>query len=323
MAIDVTYTNGVIAAKEKYLLKDKIFRFAEMTAEDAFRSLVESGFGNGVACSNAYAFESLITAEESALDEFIRTYAPSLSERRYLLSPRDFHNAKALLKATYLKSNVEKMLAPKGEIDITVLETCVKNGEFSPLKENPYLQKACEQAWELLQGENVSGAEIGLIFEKSAYEYYTTLVKKNSVLKKLHAYRADMTNILTAFRAVSQEEAEKKYLSGGKLSIKQLSKLFLEETKALEEFSTTEFKDFVADCFDAKNKGMPYSVAEKMRDGYEVAYFNEIKYDLKRNEPFLYYVFRRRMENVNVRILFVCLLAGLEESEIKKRLRVV
>jgi vacuolar-type H+-ATPase subunit C/Vma6 len=97
----------------------------------------------------------------------------------------------------------------------------------------------------------------------------------------------------------------------------------LEESKALQVFSATEYKDYVIDCFDAKNKGLPYSVAEKIRDGYEVAYFNEIKYDLKRNEPFLYYVFRRRIENANVRILFVCLLAGLEESEIKKRLRAV
>lgn len=322
MALDVTYTNGVIASKEKYLLKDKIFRFAEMTAEDAFRSLVESGYGNGAVASDVYAFETLISAEESALDEFIRVYAPKASDRSYLLAPRDFHNAKALLKASYLKTGAEKMLAPKGEIELANLESCVKNGDFTPLSgKNPYLQKACEEATALLQGENVAGAEVGLIFEKRAYEYYTTIVKRNSALKKLHAYRADMTNILTAFRAETEEEAEKKYLSGGKIPFQKLSKIFQDEAKALEAFSDTEYKDFVTDCFEAKNKGLPYSVAEKIRDGYETSYFSEIKYDLKKNEPFLYYVFRRRTENANVRILFVCLLAGLKESEIKKRLR--
>ena len=145
MAIDVTYTNGVIAAREKYLLKDKIFRLAEMTAEDAFRSLVESGYGSGVVGADLYAFERLIEAEEESLDAFIREYAPSKTELKYLLSPRDFHNAKALLKAAYLETEVDKMLAPEGEISVAVLSSCVKNGEFSPLEEvNPALKKVCE-----------------------------------------------------------------------------------------------------------------------------------------------------------------------------------
>ena len=42
-----------------------------------------------------------------------------------------------------------------------------------------------------------------------------------------------------------------------------------------------------------------------------------------RNQPFLYYVFRRRAENADVRILFVCLLAGMKDYEIKARLRSV
>ena len=39
MARDVTYTNGVIAAGEKYLLKDKIFKMCETGAEEALRIL--------------------------------------------------------------------------------------------------------------------------------------------------------------------------------------------------------------------------------------------------------------------------------------------
>ena len=45
--LDVAYTSGVIAVREKYLLKDKIFRFCESTAEEVFRALLENGFGGG------------------------------------------------------------------------------------------------------------------------------------------------------------------------------------------------------------------------------------------------------------------------------------
>lgn len=324
MAIDVTYTNGVIAAREKYLLKDKIFRLCELTAEDAFRSLVESGYGNGAfAGANAYAFEELIKAEEDNLDKFIREYAPTKEDKSYLLSPRDFHNAKALLKAEYLGSSAENMLAPEGEIAVSFLLDCVKAKDFTALeKVNPFLKKACEATIQLMETELVSGSKIGEIFEKHAYEYYAKIVKRNATLKKLLAYRVDATNILTAFRAGEQEFAETKYLTGGKLDKKQLSALFLNEEDGLAKFSNTEYKEFVEECYEAKRKGLPYSSAEKMRDGYEISFFSKIKYDLQKNQPFLYYVFRRRIENANVRILFVCLLAGLSEGDIKRRLRV-
>ena len=45
------------------------------------------------------------------------------------------------------------------------------------------------------------------------------------------------------------------------------------------------------------------------------------KYELDKDEPFVYYVYRRRIENANVRIVFACLLAGLNEQAIKARLR--
>ena len=63
--------------------------------------------------------------------------------------------------------------------------------------------------------------------------------------------------------------------------------------------------------------------AEKIAESYETEYFSAKKYDLKRSQPFLYYVFRRRIENSNVRILFVCLLAGMREQDIRKRLRAI
>ena len=63
MGIDVIYTNGVIAAQEKYLLKDRIFKLCEGSAPEAFRALSESGFGSGAAAESAYDFEKLVTAE--------------------------------------------------------------------------------------------------------------------------------------------------------------------------------------------------------------------------------------------------------------------
>lgn len=318
MGIDVIYTNGVIAAREKYLLKDRIFKLCEGSAQEAFRVLSESGFGSGAAAESAYDFETLVTAEERALDDFIREYAPSRAEAVYLLSPRDFHNAKALLKAKYLETDAEKLLAPEGLISVAELVKCLENRDFSRLGKK--LDEALTKAEELLSAEDVSGAAVGVLFEKALFAHLQENCGKNKVLKKLLTVKADMSNILTVFRSSDKETAVKAFVSGGKLNDEQLKKLFDGERAVLEK---TPYTEFGRACFEAKEAGQAFTAAEKMRDSREAEFFFEKRFELEKSQPFLFYVFRRRMEIENVRIIFVCLLAGMKEQEIKRRLRLL
>ncbi|MBR1974232.1 MAG: V-type ATPase subunit [Clostridia bacterium] len=320
---DMTYTSGVIAVREKFLLKEKILRFCEVSAEDAFRSLLESGFGGGAeVTTNVYEYENLIAVEERRLDEFIREYAPTEAEKAYLLSPRDFHNAKALLKAAYLGTDASRLLASEGLIEIAKLSTCIEEKDFTPLKElNAYLGGACEDGAALL-AENPSGAKLGEIFENAQYQYLWNLVKRKPTLKKLLVAKADMNNILIALRAGDVERAKEKYLPVGKLDKSTLEKLFLEDKgKAVEAFADTPYAEFVKVCLEAAEKRLPMTEAERRVASYDVEFFNDRKYELEKEDPFLYYVYRRKTENANVRIVFACLLAGMSEHEIKKRLR--
>lgn len=320
---DTTYTNGVIAVREKKLLKEKVFRLCELGAEEGFRMLLDSGFGGGAeTATNVHDYEKLIVAEEKDVDAFIREYAPTISEMAYLLGPRDFHNAKALVKAEHLGRNTESMLTSEGLIPIELLSECVTKKDFSEIKGlNSYLGTACEEVSTGLQG-GLTGAEVGEIFEKAQYEYLFSVAKKKPVLKKLLSAKVDMTNILTAFRCADADLARRKYLSGGNLSVEALDSLFLSDKEtSLEEFGRTEYKAFVELCFSAREERKPCTEAERILGGYDRTYFEERKYELSKNEPFLYYVFRRRQENANVRIAIGGLLAGLNEQETRKRIR--
>ncbi len=320
---DTTYTNGVIASREKYLLKDKLLRLCELNAEEAFRMLVESGYGGGASvAASVYEYENLIAVEESNLDAFIREYAPSETEKTYLLSPRDFHNAKALVKATYLSTDADKLLAPVGLVSIDLISSCVANKNFTPITAfNAYLGRACEDATALLE-ENPSGSKLGEIFDKAMYSYLFSVCKRKKILRDILIAKADMTNILTALRSGEEELAKEKYLPVGSLSTEKLSALFLADCeKAIKAFSDTPYADFVKACFAALSKREPMTQAERILASYDTEYFSARKYELTKNEPFLYYVYRKKTENANVRILFVCLLAGLDEYAVKKRLR--
>ena len=85
--ISRTYVNGVIAAKEKYFLGEKLLRLTETDAASALRALKESGFGGDSESAENGNFstdeaETLIAAEEAKTNAFIREYAGSEAERR-------------------------------------------------------------------------------------------------------------------------------------------------------------------------------------------------------------------------------------------------
>ena len=164
----------------------------------------------------------------------------------------------------------------------------METGDYASLREkNAELADACEQATALLL-EEPSGSKVGEIFEKALYAHLFHLAKRKPVLKKLLQAKIDQTNILTAFRAVDEAEAKEKYLPFGKLTEKELSKLFDEDVlRAEKAFAKTPYGEFVKLCLRAKEQGLPMTQAEKIRDGYDVAFFSERKYDLQKTEPFL------------------------------------
>ena len=319
MYLDTTYTNGVIAVKEKNLLKDKIYRLCEVRVDEAFRMLLESGFG-GMATDNAYEYEKLLEVESAALDEFIRVYAPSMAEKTYFLLPRDFHNAKALIKARVLGEDADKMLASEGLISIGVLKDCVTEREYGLISNIPELATACQEVDQALETD-VSGAEIGSIFEKYLYTALGRLVKKNRVLKKFIATKIDMTNVLTALRSGDEMVVEKQFILGGTLSKKRIQALCTDDLEKARLQFDGEWKQFLDLCLQAKEKGLPLTQAERYKDGYDVSSLGARKYELVKGEPFLYYVYRKKTEIANVRIIMACLMAGLDETQIKNRLR--
>ncbi len=313
---DSAYTNGVIAVREKRLLKDKLVKACAASEEEAMRLFFESGFGGGDFSLDA---ENAVLADERETDAFIREYAPSREAVEYLLAPRDFHNAKAVVKARYLNSDETPFVGSEGNFSLAELKKAIETGEPEPLGKE--LVGAIEEARALLQGESPAGAEIGFLFDKALYAYLLRVTKKNGVCRKLTVRRIDMINLLTCFRAQSAEQAEKFLIEGGLVPKEKLVTVFGGTEEALKAFDKSEYKKFVKKLCAAREGAMPYTEAEKTLESFETDFFAEKPYELSGEGNFLYYVFRRRAENENVRIVLVGLRAGLSETEIKKRLR--
>lgn len=320
MGRDIAYINGVVASYEKNLLKDKLLRMCELSLEDAYRTLLEGGFGQGAVNEDgAYGFEKLIVAEEGALDAFITDYAPTKAESYYFLAPRDFHNAKALLKAEYLGCEATDMLASAGIVPIADLKAKVHLGDTSGL--DKHLANAILQGKQLLQ-EEADSIKLGMLFEREMTACLLSYVKRG-FLKTTLRTKVDMLNILTCLRA-KEGEADAMIVGGGTLTRGQLSLLQGNDgDKIMQAFANTPYARFVASGWACKQANVPFTECEKWLASVERRALDEHKYELAGKEPFLYYVFRKRAEHADVRVIFVCLQAGMDDVNIKKRLRAI
>ena len=86
MAYDIAFTNGVVKSRERYLLGDKIERMADSGADEILKILKDSGFGGDIAATTLQDAEALIRAEERAVNEFIKEYAPDKRTAAFLLA---------------------------------------------------------------------------------------------------------------------------------------------------------------------------------------------------------------------------------------------
>ncbi len=313
---DGAYTGGVIAVKETKLLKDRLPRFCAMGAEEAFRALLDAGFGGGDA-ESVSDVEKLVSADDRDIDRFILEYAPSEEILSYLLASRDFYNAKAIVKADFLKTDCAPMAAGDGLFSVKALQKKIGADDLGDMPQE--LAAAVRNAKSAL-AEGADGASVGAIFARAEAAFFNRTLKRGAC-RKLFALRTDMTNLLTAFRSKSTEEAEKYLLEGGSLSKKQLALAFGDAEKIKKAFRGTVYSDFADMLVAAKEEGRPYSEAEKALASCELRYFNEKPFELGDDGVFLRYIFRRRTENANVRIVFTSLAAGLKEGEILRRLR--
>ncbi|MGN1061488.1 MAG: V0D/AC39 family V-type ATPase subunit [Candidatus Scatosoma sp.] len=326
-----TYVNGVIAAKEKYFLKDKLLRLCETDAENALRALKESGFGGaaGAAEEADCSAETLIAAEEAATNAFIREYSGGEAEKEYFLAPLDCHNVKAYFKASRSGADVEKMRADEGLVPLSLIAECFSKNDFSALP--AYLQTALKEACDLCaDGAEGKGAAVGAAFEKALFSHLAASCKRNVALKKMVEEKADLTNLVTALRAKNFAEAKEQFVCGGKLRAEAFAFCFAENAQQAEDLlkKTGKYfgkaggktREFFGLYKQAKETGS-FAAAEKRLAETETDFFERKKYELTGSQPFLYYVLRRKAECANVRIALVCLNAGMKEADIKKRLR--
>ena len=316
------FANARAAALFSSLLgADRLGRMIDCaSADEALKILAEVNFGDGIPVSSAADFEILVEAEEKKYTAFVRETCPSERLMRFLLAGYDYHNAEAISRAKYLKSDFTPMLGAEGEYSVSLLEEKIFADDYTRF--SPELSAALSGADELFVSGKADGKSISSLFRRALYIEMKTCAEREKPLKKLFSEKADAANIAVALRSRNFALASEMTVDGGTLSEEEIRFLCEEAAESIrEKFRYSPQKDLIFSALDDFSEGKPLTDFEKKSDGFALVILKKERYNDEGYKPFLRYCYYKLAELANVKIIMSCLVNGVEKNIIRARLR--
>ncbi len=322
MADKLIYANTRAITKEVGLFsKERLARMIESESLPlAVKILYEVGYGGGLVLSAPDLFEEILAEEESRVNTFFSEVNQEGFGLECFILKRDYHNAKALLKAKYMGIAEGFMFLPKGIYPIETLKAIVLEGKKDI---NPYMQEAVAKLTSLESAPPARSIDISL--DKALFkDINNRLAKvKDAAVLQYFTMLADYTNILSFLRTkkIGERAAflEDCFVVGGKISLQGLVKLLDEDIadikKAIKYFGYPELEKFT----EAEN----FSAMEAAIDNNLIRIFKEKANDIYSAAPLLNYYLQKLNEIKMIRIVLVCLKNNTDLEEIYKRMRVI
>lgn len=309
-------------AKEATLLGEgRLNRMIDsLSAIEALKILSEVGFGGGAGIEDVSEFETLIERESESLCAFIKEACPDENVKRFLLIDNDYKNAEAFMKEKHIKADSISMRAPDGFYPADAMREKIMTDDYRMFSDT--MAKTLIKADEKFVSGKYDGLAIGGIFERGKYEEMKGLVRKNKILSDIFKVKVDTANVTSCLRGRDYSLLKNYLFDGGTLTERELKSLCEDAFDTLrEKFSSHARKDFILSAIEDAEKGKPLSSFEKKADDYALSSLLKYKYGFEGVAPFILYVYYKRAELFNVRLILVSLSAKVSADDIKKRLR--
>ncbi len=320
----LVYVNARIKALENSLLSQmQLTRLMDAeTLEDAFKVLVESGYGQGAGVDNPYEYEKLLKYEEkNALDFLKENAVPKYGLEAFLVEV-DYHNAKAFMKAKYLKmEDTSHLVVSSGQVDLDVMKDNIFADNYDSFSKE--MAKALETIdLEFVNG-NRSPALIDTTLDKACYEEIFSLLqkKKNTAIYKYFTAKCDFSNIGTFVRCknlgLDEKFFEKNFVGGGKIGKETYKELFDSPLElCYDKLAFFGYKDVIAVLSE-------YGLVrfETAKDDYLLGVFKSDRNDMFSVSPIAGFYLAKTVEVKVIKLVITAVKNKVDKKLVKERLR--
>lgn len=321
------FCSALMRAGEKTLIPmaDLLKAAEAKDFQGAMAVIAEYGYGDGKPLANPRDFIKVLAAEEERVYNFVFSALPDREELEMLKFPKDYHNAKAILKAEFLDLNPESYLTSGGRLDPQSLVRMIKERNLVFLSSS--MKEAINRAIELF-GKGQDPQEIDIVLDKACYQDMFMAAEKmdNKFLLDYVKMQIDILNISTFVRlkeiGKQVDFFKKVFLEGGEIALGLFTAGYDDGYKQMAEkmipygYGPIFEKGAVA----VKETGK-YYMLEKICDDIRMKFIKDAKYIPFGIEPCAAFLLAKETELKNLRVILTGKIAGTDKQVIIERLR--
>ncbi len=312
---------GNVRAKETTLLKKQDLE--QMLALNSVLELAsflkDKGFGFA---DTAGDVDELLLAEEQKVWEYVAEIAPDFSVFEPFIISNDFHNLKAILKATLSSVDYSELLLRPTLVDTALLEKAVTEQKFSLLP--PYMAQAAEKAYgALFKIGDSQLCDAVLDTAANTYKQERAATIKNPMLQNLLLATVFYDNVKAAIR-LARANKTADFCDMCLVNTTAVSKQRLKEAALKGSGEVLNLLSNIA-AFKASEAAESYKVSpgefERFVDNYLMSVVLSAKYVAVGAEPIIAYLWAKLAEIKACRIIKSGIATGENTKKVREMLR--
>ena len=320
------YSNARVRVMENTFLNQEKFNrlvYSE-SVDEALRVLAESNYGGGAIAENG-DYEIILRAEEDKVSAFMAESMPDNCGMESFLMKQDYHNAKALTKAKYMRiEDPDFMLAPEGTVDIALLKECVNSDTYSRL---PALMAGSLSSIDAARANgDRSPRTIDVTLDKACFADILRVAKagKQKTIIRYWTACVDFANVTAFIRSRKEGEElrsfRKVFIAGGEISLSAFEAAYEASDEAVQEkFRYISYGKTVYEAFSGEQGAMV--AFERAQDNYLLDIFRQDRTDIFSVSPLAGFYVAKKQEIKVVRMILICIKNHVDTTQIKARLR--
>lgn len=323
---DYAYASARIRAREPKLLSDSHFgRMLDApAAEDAYKVLMESGYGVGSA-AGIFAFEELLAGEIGKCYLLLSEIAPQIEVVKAFQRRHDYFNVKVLLKAEFSGQDAPPILVDTGTIGKEEIKRMIRERDYSEF--TPLMSEAVMETRDVFSRTQDPQA-VDLILDKASYRQLAADLSAfdSTYLNSLAKIMTDSANIRMFIRAREMNKSwdfiRRLLIEDGSITEEEYFKCCDKPIDTfVEEIRRSKYGDTVRKGWELAKAKKSVSYLEKQLDEYLMGFIRGAKMVTMGVEPLVAYLFAKEAEIRNVRIIMTGKVNKLPVELIRERLR--
>ena len=318
MSDKFVFQNAKIKHMEsKLITSQSVQRLIECaTPDDAFKVLLEMGFGSGIPVETN-DFDTLFAHEEENAVALLKEFNVSDALNAFLVEI-DYLNLKSVFKAHATNTDFSSTLV--GLYDVNEMKALVDGVESENLPRE--MKEAVAYLLELEKAEKLSPRIIDVTIDRAMFKHILSLVKKSGNLaKRYYIKKIDYLNILSFLRvkklSLPLDFFEKGFIEGGTLAEDVFASAFDSMEKFKENTKQTEFREVVEKTADTQD----IVALEVAIDNDLLKMFRDEFNDLFSIAPIVSYYLTKRTEIKLTKLIVAGIKNHVDPQLIKERMR--